>query len=85
MIYPVNIQKWFADPKSPFHEDYERLKDKLPGLHCRVCGNKITIRSGYVSHAFFYGFTDDNYCGYRCLKEDMEKLNNRKLRDSENM
>jgi hypothetical protein len=68
MIYPVNIQKWFADPKSPFHEDYELIKRKLPELTCKVCGNKITIRSGYISHGFAYGYRDDNYCSYRCLK-----------------
>ena len=69
MIYPVNIQKWFADPKSPFHEDYELIKRKLPELTCKVCGNKITIRSGYISHGFAYGYKDDNYCSYSCLKD----------------
>ena len=72
MIYPVNIQKWFADKNSPFHEDYDLVKRKLPKLRCNNCGGKIKIKSGYISHGFAYGYQDDNYCSYRCLKKSRE-------------
>ena len=73
MIYPVPIKYWFSNKNSPFHEDYELIKRKLPGLRCKNCGGKITLNTGYVSHGFAYGYQDDNYCTLRCMKEFVKK------------
>ena len=56
MIYPVPIKYWFSNKNSPFHEDYELVKRKLPKLKCVNCGGKITLETGYVSHGFAYGY-----------------------------
>lgn len=63
MLYPVKIKKYFNE------KDQKAIKIILEAenLKCVKCRKKIDIDSGYVNHAFLYGFSDDNYCSDDCI------------------
>ena len=66
-IYPVKIKEWYT--AESFKKEMPLLKTMLKFIKCKECGNKVTVKNGWVMHSITFGGPDGAWCSEKCLNK----------------